>query len=62
MIEFRQVRPTQLFIAADGPRSGNSEDIALCEETRNITSLVDWECDVNGQLNPILNLIQWQIS
>ena len=41
------VKPAQLFIAADGPRSGNKTDIKLCDEARNIIQEIDWECDVN---------------
>lgn len=39
-------KPKHLFIAADGPRINNHEDIQLCEETRKIVSNIDWECDI----------------
>ena len=42
----RNARPTQLFIAADGPRPGKEEQ-QMCNETRKIVSLVDWECSVH---------------
>ena len=42
----RQVKPSKLFIAADGAREGNSNDERLCTQVRNITEQVDWECDV----------------
>ena len=42
----RQVKPSKLFVASDGPREGNSNDERLCKQARNITEQVDWECDV----------------
>jgi hypothetical protein len=46
----RQVKPAQLFIAADGPRLDRPSDIHLCEETRKIITQIDWECDVQTLL------------
>ena len=42
----RQAKPPRLYIAADGPRSGNESEVALCKEVREIASSVDWECEV----------------
>lgn len=42
----RQARPEKLFIAADGPRPEKPTDEKLCEETRHVVSLVDWDCEV----------------
>jgi hypothetical protein len=42
----RQARPTQLFIAADGPRPTKAGEALLCEQARQITSRIDWDCDV----------------
>ena len=42
----REVKPRQLFIAADGPRDGNQLDAIKSSETRRIVENVDWECDV----------------
>ena len=42
----RQVKPSKLFVASDGARKGNSNDERLCQQARNITEQVDWECDV----------------
>jgi hypothetical protein len=41
----RQVRPTKLYVAADGPRL-NKNEINKIEEVRNIATKVDWPCDV----------------
>lgn len=42
-----EVKPEQLFIAADGPRLNNQEDILLCQKTREaILKLVDWPCEL----------------
>ena len=42
----KQVKPSKLFVAADGARKGNSNDERLCQQARNIAEQVDWECDV----------------
>ncbi len=44
--QIRQVRPRQLFVAADGPRPGHAGDAAGCAEARRIVEQVDWTCDV----------------
>lgn len=40
----RQAKPSKLFIVADGPREGISEDVTKCLQTREIVSRVDWDC------------------
>lgn len=47
----RQVRPTKLFIAADGPRLHKFDEAALCDKTRNIVSNIDWPCEVKTRFN-----------
>ena len=42
----RDAKPSQLFVAADGPRLYKAGEAALCEQTRQIIGQVDWECDV----------------
>ena len=42
----KKVKPSRLFISADGPRVDNSDDLILCQKTRDIVKQVDWECDV----------------
>lgn len=44
--KIREMRPTQLFIAADGPREGNEFDGFSCKEAREIVANVDWDCEV----------------
>lgn len=43
--EIRKVKPTSLFIAADGPRENRPDDIEKCREVRKIVSNIDWPCD-----------------
>ena len=45
--ELRKLRPTQLFIACDGPRAGNQTDVAKIAETQAIVEKVDWPCEVH---------------
>jgi hypothetical protein len=42
----RHMRPSHLFIAADGPRLTHPEDAALCAQCRAIVDQVDWPCQV----------------
>ena len=44
--QIRKVKPPRLYIAADGPRENNKDDIINCQKTREIIKEVDWECDV----------------
>lgn len=47
-LRIREARPTQLFVAADGPRDHVTGEASLCEETRNlITSQIDWNCELH---------------
>lgn len=42
----RQVRPTKLFFAVDGPRHNRLDDEEKCAKTREIINRVDWPCEV----------------
>jgi len=42
----RKIRPSKLFIAADGPRPLVPEDAIRCAEARQIIDKIDWECEV----------------
>lgn len=44
--EIRKVRPTKLYIIADGPREGNFREKELVSLTRSVVEDVDWPCDV----------------
>ncbi len=42
----RIANPPRLYIAADAPRVGNSNDLQNCKEARATTEQVDWPCEV----------------
>ncbi len=43
----REIRPSQLFVAADGPSSDIPEDSVNCRITRDLVlESVDWQCEV----------------
>lgn len=44
--QIRKSKPKKLYIAADGPRKGNSRDVELCKQARLAVSEVDWDCEV----------------
>lgn len=39
-------RPPRVLVVADGPRSGDADDAARCEETRAVVAETDWGCEV----------------
>ncbi|MFD2515631.1 FkbM family methyltransferase [Pontibacter locisalis] len=49
--QIRSIKPSRLYIAADGPRAGREGDFDLCSVTRDIVlGNVDWECEVKTLL------------
>lgn len=45
--KIKEVKPKQLFIAADGPRDIAPNEQQLCKDVRNyVLENIDWECDV----------------
>lgn len=44
--KIRQIRPQQLFIAADGPRENQPDDKINCAQVRAIINRIDWDCQV----------------
>lgn len=43
----REVKPTKLYIAADGPRENRPDEIEKCRNTRKIVENIDWTCEVH---------------
>ena len=39
--------PTQLYIACDGPRNGNEQDIDKCNQVKALLENIDWDCTVH---------------
>lgn len=48
--QIKRIKPTYLFIAADGPRTDKPEDKERCEVTRKIIDQIDWKCDLKTLL------------
>ncbi|KKQ10956.1 MAG: nucleotide-diphospho-sugar transferase [candidate division TM6 bacterium GW2011_GWF2_36_6] len=44
--QIKKVKPKKLFIAADGPRPGNLNDVVNCSKARKIVNEIDWNCQV----------------
>ena len=65
--KIRQIQPQYLYIAADGPRTGNASDKQLCTECRAIIQQIDWDCKLQtlfrdenlGCKNAISSAIDW---
>jgi hypothetical protein len=47
MAQIREAEPPKLFVGADGPRTGNSDDLERCEQARRVATQVDWDCEVH---------------
>ncbi|HRH65247.1 MAG TPA: nucleotide-diphospho-sugar transferase [Bacteroidia bacterium] len=45
--ELRRLRPSQLFVAADGPRMHVPGDQEKCEVTRAVIRNIDWKCELH---------------
>ncbi len=44
--KIKEVRPTKLYIGADGPNPKKPHDIIKCNLTREIVSKIDWKCEI----------------
>ena len=44
--EIARAKPKKLFIIADGPQRGNSQQEKACRATRAIVEKIDWDCEV----------------
>ncbi|QCR22177.1 nucleotide-diphospho-sugar transferase [Pontibacter sp. SGAir0037] len=44
--KIREIKPKILFVAADGAREGNIQEVNNCTLARQIATDVDWECEV----------------
>ncbi len=42
-----KVKPRQLYVIADGPRTTYPNDIEKCQATRAVVDTIDWECRVS---------------
>lgn len=43
----REIKPLNLYVAADGAREGNDSDLIRCKQTRAIIDQVDWLCNIH---------------
>ena len=43
----KKLRPSRLFIIADGPKPGNVRDISSVTNVRKITEDLNWDCHVD---------------
>ena len=41
-----RIKPTKLFVIADGPKSTMDSEILLCNMTRQLIDTIDWKCDL----------------
>lgn len=41
-----KVKPSRLFVIADGPRPDRADDVEKCAAARKVIERVDWDCDV----------------
>lgn len=68
--EIKKVKPSRLYVSADGPRAGRKDDEEKCKQTRAILEQVDWECEIvknfsevnKGCRNAVSSAITWYFS
>lgn len=48
-----RVRPTRLFVIADGPRPERPDDAAACAAARAVIDRVDWDCEVERNFSEV---------
>jgi hypothetical protein len=50
----REVRPSRVYVAADGPRPGFADDETACRASREcVLGGIDWECDIRTQFQQV---------
>ncbi len=45
----RLIKPSKLLIAADAPRPHRPDEFIKCQQARDITENIDWDCEVHRQ-------------
>jgi len=66
----RNARPPRLYVAADGPRPGRSQDEETTAKVREVFKQIDWPCEVHtrfltenlGCRNAVSSAIDWFFS
>jgi hypothetical protein len=43
----RERGPRELYVSIDGPRAGHSDDVARCDEVREVVKRIDWATEIN---------------
>lgn len=51
--KLREIRPSRIFVAANGPRPGFPEDAEKCAAVRSVIDRVDWKCDVKRNFREV---------
>jgi hypothetical protein len=41
----REVKPSQIFVIADGPK--DKQDVEKCKKTRDLIKSIDWKCEIH---------------
>ncbi len=44
--QIRRAKPPRLYVAGDGPRDGNKDDILKIAKAREISTKIDWPCEL----------------
>lgn len=50
--EIKKIKPSRLYVVADGPRE-NKNETELCQETKNIIDQVDWKCKLSKNYSDV---------
>jgi hypothetical protein len=55
----RQVRPSRIYVAADGPRPNNATDAERCRECRAVINEIDWSCEIQRRFSDANQGCRW---
>src|SRR5579872_5116449 len=51
--QIRAAKPRRLYVAADAPREDHPNDIALCNQAREVINTIDWECELQTKFRDV---------
>jgi hypothetical protein len=51
--QIREIKPSQLFVIADGARNYKEGESEKCQQARKIIDLIDWECELSTNYSDV---------
>lgn len=51
--KIREIKPTNLYVSADGARANKPDEYEKCELAKSVLKKIDWECELNVNFSEI---------